>query len=80
MHYYFRVAEADRTFQGEDEQRNTKGRINQQQKPGINKKTHKNDDCLWQHDQTKRLFDLWSREECLYNVRNQEYLDGKMPL
>lgn len=41
MHYYFRVAEANRMFQGEDEKRNTKGRINQQQKPGKNKKTQK---------------------------------------
>ena len=48
-------------------------------KSQVKTKRHKND-CLWQHDQTKRLIDLWSREECLYNVKNQEYFDGKMLL
>ena len=70
-----RVAEAERAFQEEDEDRTQREEIINNVNQVKTKKGTKKDDRLWQHDETIRLIDLVSGEECLCNVRRQYYFD-----
>ena len=65
MHYLFRVAESDRTFQEEDEEWTQREEMINNESQVKTKKGTKKEGRVWQHDETIRLIDLWSGEKCL---------------